>query len=262
MSDISPRRRLAGRFMAGAALLALPLTASITYAAPEAPEAPSAPAVPLPPAPPVPPAAPLAPEAPEAPPAPGVEEDFEMAFAGVDEDGDPATASVDRNVSVWVVKDEDGKEKRKVVTRRVVRDADWEGMSAEERARLHEKMEKLHEKMAEKGEWQREMHEAMIEAREGQRIAIIEMERAHKDMKGMTRIEMSCEGDEPVTERTTKDGRKVVMMCTSQITASALEGLKEARKAIAQEKGMSEEIRKQVLESIDQQIESWGKTTG
>lgn len=267
MSEISPRRRMTGRIMAGAALLALPLTASITYAAPEAPETPAAPVAPIaPPAPPAPaPAAPAAPEAPAAPPAPEVEnEEFVTAFAHVEEDAAAATGgdgAADHEM-VWVTRDEDGKEKRKVIRKRIVRKGDIEGMSAEERARLEAEMERLHREFGEKGELYREMREAMSEAREARRVARIEMKRAMKNAEGMTRIELSCKGDEPVSERTTRDGRKVVMMCTSQITASALKGLKEARKTIAQEKGMSEEIRLQVLQSLDEQIASWGKSSG
>ena len=58
MNDTSNSRRLAGRIMLGAAVVALPLTASITYAAAtDAPEPPEPPAISdVPPAPPAPPA--------------------------------------------------------------------------------------------------------------------------------------------------------------------------------------------------------------
>lgn len=78
--DISPRRRFAGRAMVGLGVLALPLTASISYAesltfpeppaapiapaseaAPAVPKAPAADAIPAPDAPPVPPMPPLPP---------------------------------------------------------------------------------------------------------------------------------------------------------------------------------------------------------
>jgi bla regulator protein BlaR1 len=59
MSDPTPARRNLGHLLLAAAALALPLTASVTYAAAQDAAAP--------PAPPVPPAAPAAPEAPEAP---------------------------------------------------------------------------------------------------------------------------------------------------------------------------------------------------
>ncbi|MFN4019318.1 MAG: M56 family metallopeptidase [Erythrobacter sp.] len=58
MPDTSPRRRLAGRALLGLGLLALPLTATISYAASE-----NVPAAPEPPAPPAPPSPPLPPEA-------------------------------------------------------------------------------------------------------------------------------------------------------------------------------------------------------
>ncbi|MEL6877292.1 MAG: M56 family metallopeptidase, partial [Pseudomonadota bacterium] len=66
LSNMSVRRRIAGRFMVGAALLALPLTASISYAEEQVPEPPAPPAAPLADAAPLPPKPPT----PPAPPAP------------------------------------------------------------------------------------------------------------------------------------------------------------------------------------------------
>ncbi|HEX7709703.1 MAG TPA: M56 family metallopeptidase [Sphingomonadaceae bacterium] len=65
MTDVSPRRRLAGRILWGAAALALPMTASVSYAVAPAPDVPAVLEAPLAAA------APVAPIAPEAPPAPG-----------------------------------------------------------------------------------------------------------------------------------------------------------------------------------------------
>lgn len=65
MTEPTAARRLAGRLLIGAAALALPLTATITYAAADAPDAPQPPAAPSAPS------APTPPEAPEAPSAPG-----------------------------------------------------------------------------------------------------------------------------------------------------------------------------------------------
>jgi hypothetical protein len=63
MSDISPRRRLIGRALIGASALALPLTASFSYAAAQAQDNDAPPPLPAPPA-------AVAPPAPPAPPAP------------------------------------------------------------------------------------------------------------------------------------------------------------------------------------------------
>ncbi len=65
MADVSPRRRWAGRLMLAGAVIALPLTASISYAEQRS-------RLPQPPAPPAPPAAPLAPVAPAAPDVPDI----------------------------------------------------------------------------------------------------------------------------------------------------------------------------------------------
>ena len=65
MSDISPRRRRAARWLLGAgAALALPLTATVVYAGQDAPEPPVAPLAPVAPAAPQAPEPPVAPEAP------------------------------------------------------------------------------------------------------------------------------------------------------------------------------------------------------
>ncbi|HZF45493.1 MAG TPA: M56 family metallopeptidase [Sphingomonadaceae bacterium] len=68
MVDVSPRRRWAGRLMLAGAAIALPLTASISYAEQRSAEQRSR--LPEPPAPPAPPMAPAEPHAPEAPDAP------------------------------------------------------------------------------------------------------------------------------------------------------------------------------------------------
>lgn len=108
MSDLSPRRRLAGRALLGAGLLALPLTASISYAASEAGTE-AAVEAPEPPAPPAPPEAPEAPNAPDAPPPPGaphvmIIESRTGTVEGVGEGNEQVTEQV------W--RDADGKERR------------------------------------------------------------------------------------------------------------------------------------------------------
>ena len=87
MPDISRRRRVAGKAGFLAAILALPLTATITYAeasaqVEEVPVPPSAPAAPEAP---MPPAAPDAPEPPEAPEAPDIAYEIRAARMEADE---------------------------------------------------------------------------------------------------------------------------------------------------------------------------------
>lgn len=85
MSDISPRRRLLGRLLLAGGAIAVPLTASVSYAAAEAQplervELPPSVVAPPPPPPPGPPAAPEAPRPPEAP---GIADDGEARVTPV-----------------------------------------------------------------------------------------------------------------------------------------------------------------------------------
>lgn len=97
MSDISPRRRLAGYLLMAGAVLALPLTASVTYA--------EAPRVPLPPEAPQAPLAPVALEAPLSPESIPAEAEVASAPAAVaaPQPAEPASpvSEEDREESLW-----------------------------------------------------------------------------------------------------------------------------------------------------------------
>jgi len=98
MSDISPRRARAARWLLGAgAALALPLTATVVYAGQDAPEVPTAPGAPTAPV------APIAPTAPEAPHAPKIVEHVIMIHddakhAGHDRDHADGGAKFERRI--------------------------------------------------------------------------------------------------------------------------------------------------------------------
>ncbi len=244
MSDISPRRRFAGRALIAAGVLALPLTASITYAesltAPEAPAAPEAPVVAAaPPAPPAPPSAVTAPT-PPTPPAPPTALMLQAA-------AEAEAAADERDVRVIrIVRDEesDGEGKRtKKVERRIIT-SDGRKLTEEERAEI----------LAELDEGLAEMNEAMEEAHREHKRAMIEMENARGEL---TRISVKCDSDGKRNRWTDDEGRQHVMLCTSEIMAQALDGLKEARAAIARNREMDAEIRKSVIEALDQQIARW-----
>lgn len=242
MNDLSARRRLAGRGLMAAALVALPLTASISYAASDAmpappapPAAPAAPNAPVPPAPPVPPAAPDAPLPPLAP----------VAFQS------SADVDVDEDVDNWelreVIVDKDGK--RKEIHKRhkvVIKDGDK--MTAEERAELRRELRQ------ELAEADMEIKEAMEEAR----VALLEVRNGEH---GVTSINMECKngkGGEFIDDK----GHKTVMLCTSEIMANALTGLKEARKAIAKDSEMTADMKAEVLRALDEQIANWNNKQG
>lgn len=254
MSDISPRRRFAGRALIGAGLLALPLTASISYAEsighpalPESPAAPMAPDAPLPPPLlPAPPAPPLPPSAGEA----IADGKFETVSDDI-EAKDDGSGEV-RRVVVMRKKESDAGASGEREVRRVMRltgrgSADakgdmkkftWteeqdrigsEGMSDEERA-----------------EMRREVQQAMAEMKQDLAEARREM-MIFKNEKGeITRFERDC-----------KEGQKGPDQCHTQVMASAIAGLKQARAEIARNKDMQGQIRAEVLKALDEAIADW-----
>jgi bla regulator protein blaR1 len=248
MSDHSIRRRRMGGAIVGLAALALPLTASITYAQIEAPPAPDAPLAPDAPVAPAPPAAPLAPEAPAAP-EPGV--------------------AVHRIV---VTDDKDGKTERRVI---VVRDRKAEHIGlphgeGRKEMRFHfrgkdgkpldpedpmfkEHMKRLEERLAtmdKEFKHLKPFDEKQLRAltENGHRIAEMTARMA-------PRIEMSCDDDAAFGEAKGEDGRRVFRFCRKTVTQGAAGGLRAARAAIAGNEQMSAETRKEVLDKLDREIE-------
>lgn len=227
MNDLSQRRRLAGRGLLVAALVALPLTASISYAEPAVPAppaAPTAPAAPLPPEAPLPPAAPLAP----------------MALQATG-DVDTPQSDDEKWEFVWNEKGDEGDadhKVHKVRTVKVVRDG--KELSKEEREELRRE---LREDM-------KEMRVDLQEAMKEHRMAMVEL----KDLdKEMAFISMDCKDGEAGETKDAK-GHRVVKICTSQIMASALSGLEAARAQIASNKEMTQEIRDEVIAELDKEI--------
>lgn len=231
MSDLSPRRRLAGRALLGAGLLALPLTATVTYAASdsvlEAPQPPEPPAPPLPPQPPEPPLPPVPPMPPEPP-----------AMTAFDPDMDDA---IQQHAA----------------------EQDWHAAEARE-AHAHA-MESYHAGMAAHQEALASMNAALAEAErvraEIPRIvaeAMAEAEAARTSGAPRVVVRQDCRpGSEEVAESTAADGTQVVSICHKRIFASARQGLEEARAEIASDPDMPEYARKQVLRSLDRQIARW-----
>ena len=247
MSNLSPRRRLAGRALLGAGLLALPLTASISYAATEAVlEAPEAPEPPAPPAPPEAPEPPMPPEAPEPP---------TVIMMG----GDSAS---DTEVTEHVWRDEDGKERRmKMVFRggpdreEIARELEAaEGFDKASRDAMFAALEQgLAEADRVRAELPQIIAEAMASAEAANAIA------------GQQRVIVKREcrpGNDEVSETTTKDGTQIISICQKRIFASARKGLEEARAEIASDKDIPEDTRKQLLRTLDRQIDRWSEKEG
>ena len=259
MSELSPRRRMAGRALLGAGLLVLPLTASISYAAADTfAEIPAPPEPPAPPAPPAAPDAPTPPQPPEAPEPPQPPEPPVVVL--VDRDGAKVAGNAEVTEHVW--RDADGTEKRfRVVIsgseRQEHLERALEGSHRMDRAEREAMMAKLREALAEadkvRGDLPRILEESLA-ASEAARAAALQRVIVKRDC---------TPGSNEVSETSTgKDGTQVISICTSRAMASARRGLEDARAEIARDKDIPEKTRKQLLEQLDRQIERWREKEG
>ena len=264
MTDGSRRRRLAARGTFAAALLALPLTASICYseavAAPGAlalaPEPPSAPFAPLPPA------APPAPEAPE----------LERDLAEIDRDlaeaereaaeAEKEFARAEREVRI-VERDLASGDAKRIERHRIVWNGKhWDEMSAAERRRVEKDMKQLRKEFAPGGEFQKEMRQLRRElAPDGKmhneiRLAVAEANAAGAHARAIAPTVVSGCKDEnsPVTSETAADGRTTLYVCESFGDRVALKALRSARAAIAGSRHLSHEERDEALRELDEEI--------
>jgi hypothetical protein len=266
MTEPSRRRRLMGRALVAAAVLALPLTASISYAADQdAPEAP-----PAPPAPPPALDAPLPPDAPDAPdmadaPLPPDATQVVVVEKGDGKDGEH------RSVRRFVFAPGDGASPRTIERRKVIiRDARDRAAAAREDARHAEYEAHVIKRDAERAESdaRRQYEVQIIRAPRPPRapsaahapappappIAWTEGVREHAmaAARAVPVIDENCEGDARTS--TSDDGRVVVHVCAARDMAKALTGLKRAREKMADAEGLSGAMRTQVLAELDTEI--------
>lgn len=254
------RRRLGRGLLIGAAL-ALPLTATIGYAAPDAPEAPT------------PPTAPAAPEAPDAPKVNKQVHRVVIVEKHGDRKGDAAlkTRTIERNGKTIILK-----------TDKDLSDAELDAKMAKIEADLEkgDLMVMAPEPPmppAKPGE-PRSVRRIMIHpegsmvSTDGKETRVIRMHRMPGDAP-MAMAFAHGGGDckdattnNEVSATTDKDGKKQVMrirVCgkgdPAMASAHALAGLKSARDRIAGNKGMSAEIKSKVLEELDREIARMGK---
>ena len=247
MNKKSRQRRMAGRGLIAAAIVALPLTATVTYADSSSFEevfadvpAPAAPAVAIaPPAPPAPTVVPMSVQvAPEAPEASDVEVEENV---WVEKDGSERHFIIRKEVEKDVIHEEDGREVRRF--RVVTVDDEGQKLSEEEKRKI----------IIEVRQGLEEAEVAIEEAFEAQRMAFKDM----KDMEGeFTLVEVDCDSGGK-GHKLTKGGEELTVVCKSEILASALAGLKEARKAIAENPEMPEDILEEVIRALDEKIEKW-----
>ncbi len=268
MSEISPGRRRLGRsLIAGGAALALPLTASISYSVAQA-QVPEVPVTPAPETAPVAPVAPVtaidpsAPETPVAPaaapqPVPGFEphraaganpEPRPFAFERFGPNPPPMPAMP--QVQAWG--DPDSPE----YERRMEEFGEAMDKWGEEYGRQMDQWGEQYGKQWEKwGEQQRE--QALAYAEQARRNA--------------PEVVHSCDPAE-MARTTTGDGRTRVVICpevhvrmaeqaqaraqaqAARANSQALSNLRRSRNAIANNSGMSDEVRRSVLEELDDEI--------
>ncbi|MEM6266418.1 MAG: M56 family metallopeptidase, partial [Pseudomonadota bacterium] len=235
MANPSANRRIFGRALLSTALIALPLTATVSYAEETAQET-----TPVPPAPPTPPESvpSLTPEPvePPAPPAVGT------TIVTVDPDtGETREVKADDDVTVIVNvdHDEDGRRETRRETVRIINRGNFSSREEIARAQAEAQVEaQVEAAMAEMRADVAEAEAAVadISSRVEHSLATIEFTRNGGD-RTVVKMECNSSGNDIATSSTAEDGTTTVMLCKSEIMAHALIGLKQARKAIARNSG-------------------------
>ena len=268
MSETSRRRRWFGRGLVGASALALPLTASISYAAATAQ-----------PAPPAPPAAELQPVQPVQPVPPAAQA----------EDGE-------RHVQTFVL-NRTGRDGRPIV-----QEFAWHGpqpprvewpqgeWDSEEFQRSMEQfqreMEQFREQFAEQHgqaweqwaeqygkQWEQwgeryadsqehraerlaeaQQHRAEAQARRAEALAQAQQARSQAWAAAVPEVVVNCDENVPARSSVTADGRQQIVICDEVMNRFARSSLRNARESIARNPEISEEVRREVLEDLDQEI--------
>lgn len=251
MTEPSPRRRLAGRALIAAAILALPLSATITYAAPDAEN------------PPAPPAAPAAPAAAAAPEAPGQVRSIVI----VEKEGgsDPSEAGLKTRVVT-----RDGKT---IVfkTDKDLSDAEIEERIAKAEAGIADAQTQIvtidHRGDAKDGRERRIERSKQIVILRGpdENIAVSEL--------GDHGVTMACADNGralAIAEEEHKGDRheKVQLRwcdkgeVAAEANKQALAAMKRAREDMARNKELSDEMRKKVLRQLDEKIAELARKEG
>ncbi|MWV28210.1 M56 family metallopeptidase [Aurantiacibacter rhizosphaerae] len=215
MSEVSPGRRRIGIAAITTTALALPLTASITYAQSEAPPVPDAPAAPLAPEAPLAPQAPLPPMAPQ-PPAP------------------PSAMMINGEGEHVIVHYDDATGERHVIRQTITRggeDRQWDQFQEEMEQQIEEQIQaemeqaeaemELHEAEIEMAmaEAQRRAHRSADRAVQAQERAVHARERAQHARAVAVRFgEADCAkaGPDGVVKRDLGNGRTATMICDTQ----------------------------------------------
>lgn len=234
MSDISTRRRRIGIAAITTTALALPLTASISYAQPGQDQEAARSAIET-----IDPADEefvwISQEEQTAPDAP----------AGTDADGE-------HQIEVRIIREGgEGADGERQVIRRVVRRGEHGEMSE---AELEAMMAELEAEL--------EGLDADVE----RRIALAMEHRTHNaegasrfvfrgEDEGGEAVEVRCEGDQAVAHQELADGRRAMVICHTAIRAHATEGLRAAMSAIAGNEQIPAETREEIIRELESAIE-------
>ncbi|KPL67801.1 hypothetical protein SZ64_06540 [Erythrobacter sp. SG61-1L] len=265
MSDVSPRRRIAGRLLLAGAVLALPLTASISYA-----EAGSL--VPKPPAPPAPPEAPLAPvppvpavpAIPAVPPVPDVPDVITVQSRQTSDAGKGAvTRSEEKQVFVFTQTSDETPGK----VRRFVLQSD-KPLTAPQRKALEDMRTKMTSQDWDKygDQWERQAEQWAKQWEEwGKQVEVGLGGKAGTPGKLAVRLQetgVGCDlgGNSRQVVRASANGGKAqaIVQCRKAAAVGnerARSALMDARNSIARDASLDRETRAEVLESLDREIE-------
>jgi len=239
LTDISTRRRRIGIAAIATTALALPLTASISYAQP-----------------------PVEQQQADAPAIEKIDPDEQHRVVRIRRNVDGETDSeydVDieemedgQHVIIRSVEGEDGERR---VIRRVIRRGDGEHdheiSEAEVEAMLVEVREQL-EGLDGEIETQIELALAQHSARAsemGQNIFVIE-----EGGEGSYEVDVSCDGDQTIAQQELSDGRWAMMICRTAIRAHAANGLREALSAIRENPEIPADTRERILRELERAI--------
>ena len=264
--DVTPARRVLGRSLFAMAIVAVPATATVSYAAMEEPEelqpvdVPEVPAVPAPPEAPTPVAALDAPEPPAAPEPPR----WDGSEAEVPAPPVPPSPPAEHK-TVWIHKSVDREAERSAAL------AERQAAQAERRAeRGQRQMERQVERQSAQAERQaaqaeRMAAEAMARApkveesvtRDGKKV--IRIVQKSRDGKQVVKQEMVLDEDCPAdSPRSTRDGsHSWTVICTGApkvAMTATIKALKSARQAIVSERNLGEDVRAEILADLDREI--------
>lgn len=220
MTELSSRRRWAGRLLAMAGALALPLTASISYAQNDA-------APPSPPSPPAPPASAVAPPPPALPSSPEIPDASEAWTEG----------TAPRGENTRVIRIERRAEPGKPVQEKRIVISEGADLSPETRKMIENGLADAEKEIAKGVRTHRQVQIAIADA-----------------ASAAPKVTVNCrDNQKEVAETVTnKDGQLETMVCTAIARAEARQAIAAARREIAQSKELSDKARAEAQRALDE----------